>query len=308
MRPDDPAVSATPIELPASDPPTLFVVVDTEEEFDWSAPVLASRARRHGNAPHRPRAADLRPVRDRPDVRVDYPVASKPEGSSLLAEFASSGRATIGAHLHPWVTPPHDEEVSRRQQLCDESAGPARDGEAQHDGRDHRAGVRNRPQIYKAGRYGSRRERSLAALDGFPVDTSVNPHMDYASEHGPDFRAFDAGHTGWQAISLRYPARPGSLDLRARRLGQRCSGCARGAVAVPRRRRSRSARCDQSHHALARRQHARGNENPHSGAGHRGPTNADLLVSQPVSRTWTHSVRALAGRPWEVSAVDRAVF
>ena len=38
MRPDDPAVSATPIDLPASEPPTLFVVVDTEEEFDWSAP------------------------------------------------------------------------------------------------------------------------------------------------------------------------------------------------------------------------------------------------------------------------------
>jgi len=28
----------TPIDVPASTAPQLFIIVDTEEEFDWSAP------------------------------------------------------------------------------------------------------------------------------------------------------------------------------------------------------------------------------------------------------------------------------
>jgi len=193
MRPDDPAVSATPIELPPSDPPTLFVVVDTEEEFDWSSPFsresTAVTAMRHIDRAQQ--------IFDRfgivPTYVIDYPVASKPEGSSFLAEFASTGRATIGAHLHPWVTPPHDEEVSRRNSFAMNLPPQLETAKLTTMVETIAQVFGNRPQIYKAGRYGvaPRTLRSLRSL-GFLVDTSVNPHMNYASEHGPDFRAFDA--------------------------------------------------------------------------------------------------------------------
>ena len=220
MRPDDPAVSATPIELPPSDPPTLFVVVDTEEEFDWSAPFsresTAVTAMRHIDRAQQ--------IFDRfgivPTYVIDYPVASKPEGSSLLAEFASSGRATIGAHLHPWVTPPHDEEVSRPNSFAMNLPAQLETAKLRTMVESIEQVFGNRPQIYKAGRYGvaPRTLRSLHSM-GFLVDTSVNPHMNYASEHGPDFRAFDARPYWLAGDLLEIPCTTGFAGFAGTTLG-----------------------------------------------------------------------------------------
>src|SRR5262245_22971602 len=154
MRPEDPAVSATPIDLPASERPTLFVVVDTEEEFDWSAPF----SRQNTGVTAMRHIGRAQQLFDRfgivPTYVIDYPVASKPEGSAPLAEFAASARATIGAHLHPWVTPPHDEDVSRRNSFAMnlpaelEAAKPTTMVETIE------RAFGARPQVYKAGRYG----------------------------------------------------------------------------------------------------------------------------------------------------------
>jgi hypothetical protein len=192
MHPDDPAVAAQPIEAPV-DRPTLFVVVDTEEEFDWSAPFSRGNtcvtAMRHiGRAQE---------IFDRfkvvPTYVVSYPVAQQPAGAEPLREFVDSGRATIGAHLHPWVTPPFLETISNAHSYaCNleptlESAKLATLVEAVT------SAFGRAPTIYKAGRYGIG-VRSLAGLvgHGITVDVSVMPHVDFTASNGPDFSAFDA--------------------------------------------------------------------------------------------------------------------
>jgi hypothetical protein len=222
MRADDPAVSATPIELPLSAPPILFVVVDTEEEFDWSAP-FSRQSTGVTALRHIGRAQQLF---DRfgivPTYVIDYPVASKPEGSAPLAEFATAGRATIGAHLHPWVTPPHDEDVTRANSFAMnlpaalEAAKLATMVEAID------RGFGARPQVYKAGRYGIA-ARTLDTLHtlGFTVDTSVNPHMDYTSENGPDFREFDARPCWLRHELLEIPCTTGYAGAAGQGLGSR---------------------------------------------------------------------------------------
>jgi hypothetical protein len=231
MRADDPAVSATPIDLPLPDPPTLFAVVDTEEEFDWSAPfsrqstgVTAMR--------HIGRAQQLF---DRfgivPTYVIDYPVASKPEGSAPLAEFADAGRATIGAHLHPWVTPPHEEELSRANSFAMNlpAALEAAKLATMVEAIEHAFSAR--PRIYKAGRYGIA-ARTLDTLNtlGFTVDTSVNPHMDYSLENGPDFRDFDARPWWLRHQLLEIPCTTAYAGLAGDRLGSRLHATA---VALP---------------------------------------------------------------------------
>jgi hypothetical protein len=193
MQPADPEVSATPIDLPSSERPTLFVVVDTEEEFDWSAPFSRQStgvtAMRHiGRAQHIFERFGITPT-----YVVDYPVASQQEGAAPLVEFAAGGRATIGAHLHPWVTPPHDEEVTRGNSFASNLVPALEAAKLSVLAETIERAFGARPQIYKAGRYGIA-GRTLDALHslGFTVDTSINPHMDYSPEAGPDFRAFDA--------------------------------------------------------------------------------------------------------------------
>jgi hypothetical protein len=230
MRPDDPAVSATPIDVPPSERPTLFVVVDTEEEFDWSAPFSRQStgvtAMRHiGRAQH---------IFDRfgvtPTYVVDYPVASQREGAAPLVELAAGGRATIGAHLHPWVTPPHDEEVTRANSFASNLSPALEAAKLSSLVETIERAFGTRPQIYKAGRYGIA-ARTLGALHslGFIVDTSVNPHMDYSSESGPDFRAFDARPWRLRYGLLEVPCTTGFAGLAGRAAGARLHAAASSA-------------------------------------------------------------------------------
>src|SRR5262245_44235074 len=103
---------ARPLPVPSDHPPTLFVVVDTEEEFDWGAPFS------RGNTSVRAirKIAELQKIVERfrlkPTYVLDFPVASQPDGFLPIREVATDGRCEIGAHLHPWVNPPHRETLS----------------------------------------------------------------------------------------------------------------------------------------------------------------------------------------------------
>ncbi|MBV9884303.1 MAG: WalW protein, partial [Sphingomonadaceae bacterium] len=92
--------------------PELLIVVDTEEEFDWTRPFSRDNVATR-TIPAQARAHE---IYDRlgvvPTYVVDYPVATDPAAVGFLKGLRDAGKAEIGAHLHPWVTPPHAEEVT----------------------------------------------------------------------------------------------------------------------------------------------------------------------------------------------------
>jgi hypothetical protein len=93
--------------------PELFVIVDTEEEFDWAAP-LSRESVGTASIPAQARAHD---IYDRlgivPTYVIDHPVATDPAAVAFLKGLSDAGKAEIGAHLHPWVTPPHERKSKR---------------------------------------------------------------------------------------------------------------------------------------------------------------------------------------------------
>jgi hypothetical protein len=176
--------------------PELLIVVDTEEEFDWTKPFsresVATRS-----IPAQARAHD---IYDRlgivPTYVVDYPVATDPEAVRFLRVLSDAGKAEIGAHLHPWVTPPHAEPVTARNSYhCNlppelERAKLAALTAAIEQG------FGARPTAFKAGRYGygPNTGKALAEL-GYRVDCSFVPHTDLSGDGGPDYRGVpDAPH------------------------------------------------------------------------------------------------------------------
>lgn len=179
-----------PATLDTRQGPILAVVIDTEEEFDWGRPV--DRASTGvASIRHQDRAqalfAEFGIV---PTYVVDYPVASQPDGYGPLREFLADGACEIGAHLHPWVNPPHEEPV------CNLNSYPGNlppDLEARklevlkktiedNFGRPVRA--------YRAGRYGvGRASTGILRKLGFDVDSSVVPGSDFRRDEGPDFLA-----------------------------------------------------------------------------------------------------------------------
>src|SRR5205085_11342003 len=98
------------IDVPTSRQPVLSVVVHTDEEFDWSR--FDRNATSVTHMRHIDRAQDVFDAHGIiPTYVVDYPIADQEIAYRPLRKFGSEGRALIGAHLHPWVSPPLVEEV-----------------------------------------------------------------------------------------------------------------------------------------------------------------------------------------------------
>jgi len=170
-------------------PPTLVAVVDTEEEFDWNAPFDPASTSVE-NIGHQHLAQDAFDAHGIvPTYVMDYPVARTPAAVAVLKSFLESGRCEIGAHLHPWVNPPAEEEVNGfHSYACNLPADLMRrklevltESIASSFGR--------HPRVYKAGRYGigPHTPAVLRSL-GYHADTSVVPHTAFGADGGPDFR------------------------------------------------------------------------------------------------------------------------
>lgn len=177
-----------PLQLPPSHPPVLLVVIDTEEEFDWHAPFDRNETSVEAMV-HIGRAQELfDEFGIRPIYVIDHPVASQETGYRLLREYAAEGRATVGAHLHPWVSPPHEEQVTAPNSYPGNLPADLerRKLVALCDTIETNVGVR--PTIYKAGRYGFGPNTGalLEELD-FRVDLSPCAGFDLSGDGGPDW-------------------------------------------------------------------------------------------------------------------------
>lgn len=168
----------------------LMVLVDTEEEFDWSQPhsrkntdVLAMRAQEKA---HR----IFEKYNIVPIYVCDYPVVSQEDGVRPLQEFYADGLCKIGAHLHPWVNPPYDEDVNNFNSYPGNLPAELEKEKLRILTETIEERFSQTPKVYKAGRYGvgGNTAATLEAL-GYEIDTSVLPWTDLSSHEGPDFSA-----------------------------------------------------------------------------------------------------------------------
>ena len=183
----------TSIDLPADLRPQLLVVIDTEEEFDWNADP-DRKADQVTAMMYIERAQSIfREYGIRPCYVIDYPVAAKPEGTQWLKEYAQNGECEIGAHLHPWVNPPHEELLSRQNMYPGNLPKDLEQKKLTMLASKITEVFGTAPVAYKAGRYGfgPNTSRILSKL-GIGIDLSVCPPLDARRDGGPDYRDFDA--------------------------------------------------------------------------------------------------------------------
>ncbi len=176
------------VDFHSFDTPRFIITVDTEEEFDWSAPFSRDG---HGIS-HIGSIARFQDLCDahqvRPAYLVDYPIAADDQAVALLGRYVRDGHADIGVQLHPWVNPPFDEEPSvTNSYAC--NLPPELE-------RAKLTGLYNfiverfevRPQMYRAGRYGAgANSRKILAELGIAIDSSVRSYFDYSGQCGPNY-------------------------------------------------------------------------------------------------------------------------
>ena len=166
-----------------------IVTVDAEEEFDWRKPLRPSGHTLHAVS----RLAKFQTFCEgqgvAPVYLVDHPIATSELAGDLLREAVTAGRAEIGVQLHPWVSPPVDEEISEfnsfpgnlPKELEEAKFLRLRDAVTANFGKP--------PQIYRAGRYGvGPNTAAILGRHGIAIDSSVRARFDYSQTGGPNFR------------------------------------------------------------------------------------------------------------------------
>jgi len=167
----------------------LVVTIDTEEEGLWSGNYAAEATVQNIAAiPRFQSLCDQFAIR--PTYLITSPVAQSPEAVKILQPIQEEGRGEIGAHVHPWNSPPITTENSAPNDsyLCNLPAAIQRAKLEQLT--DHiEQNLGHRPISFRAGRYGMAAEGIQILRDlGYRVDSSVLPGADYRHEGGPDFR------------------------------------------------------------------------------------------------------------------------
>src|SRR5476651_685621 len=94
-----------------------FITIDTEED-DWGA--YRSSGFSVENIGQIPRLQDLfNRYGAIPTYLVTYPVVTDDAARGMFLNFLAMNRCEIGAHCHPWNTPPFEEEINvRHSMLC----------------------------------------------------------------------------------------------------------------------------------------------------------------------------------------------
>ncbi|HTS21104.1 MAG TPA: polysaccharide deacetylase family protein [Casimicrobiaceae bacterium] len=198
------------IELPKATRPILAVVIHTEEEFDWDKPY----DRNATGVEHMRRIDRAQELFDAhgivPNYVIDYPIASKDLAIGPLKSFADSGRAVIGAHLHPWVSPPYVEEVNTRNSYPCNLPRELEAEKLQRLTERIEESFGTRPLSYLAGRYGfGAHTGSILEELGYEVDISPAVPIDFSSDGGPDYSGYSS-HPYWFGERRRLLGLPGT--------------------------------------------------------------------------------------------------
>jgi len=188
----------------------VFVTVDTEED-NWGdyacrrptvtnlrrLPTLQDMCQRHGAIP---------------TYLVNWPAVTNPDGRAILRELVLQGGSEIGAHCHPWNTPPVSEDIGPRNSLLSNLAGGLVAAKLATLHRAIGESLAVEPVTFRAGRWGLGPEvTSALAQLGYRVDTSVTPFIDWSAEAGPDFSRAPSWAYRFDPVAPLIPTNSGSM-------------------------------------------------------------------------------------------------
>ena len=184
------------------------ISIDTEED-DWGP---ATRNNTTLNIREIPRLQRLfERIGARTTFFVTYQVARDPTAAAIIRDTVASESVEVGAHLHPWNTPP----VEGREEQCSMLWRYPQDSQARKIGRLKqiiRENIHVEPTAFRAGRFGLG-NATLGALEqaGFRVDSSVTPLLSWREYGGPSFLRAPLRVYRPSAADLCVPASDGKL-------------------------------------------------------------------------------------------------
>jgi hypothetical protein len=124
----------------------------------------------------------------------------------MLREWLERDEISIGTQLHPWVNPPHEEDVNTFNSFVGNLPIELERAKIENLTGTIEAAFGRRPIVYRAGRYGvGPNTAGLLEQAGYSADVSVRALFDYGDEGGPDFSRvkplpFRVGAAPWSSF------------------------------------------------------------------------------------------------------------
>jgi len=185
--------------------PLIFVLsVDTEEEFVWGKEFPQTNCRIE-NIKRIPKFQSFcERLQIRPTYLIDYPISNDPKSAELFRDIAQSNRGEIGAHLHPWCTPPLTQQngeveshvINLPNELVEQKLTTLTENIKKNIG--------IAPTTFRTGRWGINSSTLQALLAaGYQVDSSIYPY--YSNNY---FSCIDSYHLPYWP-DLTQPDKPG---------------------------------------------------------------------------------------------------
>lgn len=125
----------------------------------------------------------------RPTYFTSYQVALDRRAAETLREACADGRGEVGAHLHPWNTPPMLLPLEPRTTMLNNLPAELQRAKLDRLTAALTEAFDDAPRSFRAGRYGFGRETVAPLIDcGYQVDSSVSPFVNLEErDEGPNF-------------------------------------------------------------------------------------------------------------------------
>jgi len=166
---------------------TQFIITIDTEEDSWGD--YQRTGHRVDNISQIPR---LQEMFDRygavPTYLINWAVIMDDKACGILSPIQASGRCEIGTHCHPWNTPPFEEEINSANTMMCQLPGELVQEKITRltEAIKERLGVT--PTAFRTGRWGFGPHVARALVNnGYRVDTSVSPLVDWRDDFGPDY-------------------------------------------------------------------------------------------------------------------------
>ena len=162
----------------------LIVSIDTEED-NWTPTRGRSTVENIRELPRLERFFERLGVRA--TYLTTYQVARQRWAAEIL--LAAAGHAEVGAHLHPWNTPPLDEALTPRHSMLKNLPAGLQHAKLECLTTTLAAVLGTPPVAFRAGRYGLGLATVPALIRcGYRIDCSVTPFLSWAdTDDGPNF-------------------------------------------------------------------------------------------------------------------------
>ena len=168
------------------EPILLIVSIDTEED-NWYRSRQRVTVENIGELPRQARMFNRLGIR--PTYFTTHQVARDARAADMVREVAGESRGEIGAHLHPWNTPPLTEAFAPRNSMLKNLPPDLQEAKLQTLTATLEAAFGARPRAFRAGRYGIGGATVGALVRcGYRVDSSVTPFISWERfDDGPSF-------------------------------------------------------------------------------------------------------------------------